>query len=348
MRIIFSGGGTIGSVSPLLAIYEGVKQQRPEAEFLWLATKNGPEKKLISSYGIKIKEISSGKLRRYLSLRNFFDPIFIFIGFIQSFFIILKFKPQIIISAGGFVAVPVVLAGALLKIPSIIHQQDVVPSLTNKLLAPLAKAVTVTFEKSLKDFSNKKTILTGNPVRADVLSGDKQQGLNFFKLDPSQPVVLIFGGGTGAIKLNELVFASLDSLVSFCQVIHITGGKTEAVAEHKNYRHYDFLTKEMSLAYAVADVVVSRAGMSVLTELVALRKPSIIIPMPGSHQELNATEFFKKNAIKVLHQQNLTPKNFSASIKHLLEDKVEQQNLSRNMAKVMHQDATQRIIKTFL
>jgi len=348
MRIIFSGGGTIGSVSPLLAIYEGVKQQQPNAEFLWLATKNGPEKKLITDYGIKIKEISSGKLRRYFSLRNFFDPWFIFFGFVQSFFILLKFKPQIIITAGGFVAVPVVWVAWLLRIPSIIHQQDVVPGLANKLMAPFAKIVLVTFQESLKDFPKNKTVLAGNPVRSDILNGDKQRGYDFFKLDSAKPVVLIIGGGTGAVKLNELVFSSLGSLVKFCQVIHITGGKTKDIAEHENYRHFDFLTKEMSLAYAAADVVVSRGGMSALTELAALRKPSIIIPIAGSHQENNATEFFKKNAIKILNQKKLTAENFSASIKHLVEDKVEQQNLSRNMEKVMLQDATQRILKTFL
>lgn len=348
MKVIFSGGGTIGSVSPLLAIAEAVRKQQGDAEFLWLATKNGPEKKLIADYKISVKEIFSGKLRRYFSLSNFFSPLFFLLGFIQSFFIILKFKPNIIISAGGYVAVPVVWAGWLLRVPSIIHQQDVLPGLANKLMAPFAKIISVTFTQSLNDFADKKTILAGNPVRHDILVGDKQEAYNFFKLDSAKPTVLIFGGGTGAKSINNLVIESLDRLLSFCQVLHITGGKSENVAEHSNYRHYDFLTNEMKLAYAAADLVVSRAGMSALSELQVLRKPAIIIPMPNSHQEANATEFFKKNAIAILDQRNLTPENFSASIKHLLEDKAEQQNLARNMAKVMPPNATEKILKTFL
>lgn len=348
MKVIFSGGGTIGSVSPLLAIAEATRQQQGDAEFLWLATKNGPEKKLILNYKIPVKEIASGKFRRYFDLRNLFIPLFIFFGFIQSFFIILKFKPNVILSAGGYVAVPVVWAGWLLRVPSIIHQQDVVPGLANKLMAPFAKIISVTFEQSLKDFSNKKTVLAGNPVRQDILAGDKQKAYNFFKLNSSKPIVLIVGGGTGAEKLNNLVIESLGNLLSFCQIIHITGGKSENIAEHSNYRHYDFLTKEMKLAYAAADIVVSRAGMSALSELQALRKPSIIIPIPNSHQEANATEFFKKNAIAMLNQSDLTSENFSASIKHLLEDKVEQQNLVRNMGKVLPINAVDKILSTFL
>lgn len=348
MKIIFSGGGTIGSVSPLLAIAEATRQQQGDAEFLWLATKNGPEKKLIFEYKIPVKEITAGKFRRYFDLRNFFMPLFIFFGFIQSFFIILKFKPSVILSAGGYVAVPVVWAGWFLKVPCIIHQQDVLPGLANKLMSPFAKVISVTFEQSLKDFPAKKTILTGNPVRPDILTGDRHQAYDFFKLDSSKSTVLIIGGGTGAEKLNNLVIKSLGNLLSFCQVIHITGGKSENIAEHSNYRHYDFLTKEMKLAYVAADIIVSRAGMSALSELQALRKPSIIIPMPNSHQEANATEFFKKNAIAMLNQSDLTPENFSASIKHLLEDKVEQQNLVRNMEKVLPINATEKILATFL
>lgn len=350
MRIIFSGGGTIGSVSPLLAICEAVKHHQPQAEFLWLATRQGPEKKLIQDFGITLKEIHSGKLRRYFSLKNLVDPFLVFFGLLQSLLIIIKFKPDIVLSAGGYVAVPVSLAAWVLRVPSIIHQQDVMPGLANKILAPIAKVITVTFPQSLNNFPSKKTLLTGNPVRQNILAGDRQKAIEFFQLDPNMPTVLIFGGGTGAASLNDLVVDSLQSLVNFCQIIHITGGKTEKVAHHSKYRSYDFLTKEMRLAYAASDIMVSRAGMSALTEIAALRKPAIVIPMPHSHQEVNAMEFFKKNAITVLKEPDLTSENFSAAIKQLLEDKVEQQNLMRNLEKVMPrpEEATNKILKTFL
>ncbi|MFA6410356.1 MAG: undecaprenyldiphospho-muramoylpentapeptide beta-N-acetylglucosaminyltransferase [Candidatus Buchananbacteria bacterium] len=345
MRIIFSGGGTMGSVSPLIAIFEELKRQNPQAEFLWVATKDGPEKKLISSYQIPIKTISSGKLRRYFSLKNFLDPFLVIAGFFQSLILINKLKPSVVISAGGFVSVPLIWAAWLLRRPTLICQQDVEPGLANKLMAPAANIITVAFEKSLADFSAKKTVWVGNPYRQEILTGTKQAGYDFFKLDPNVPTILITGGGTGAASLNELVLKSLPELVSFCQVIHLTGGRLKEQAVHSRYKSFDFLTDELKNAYAIADLVVSRAGLATLTELTALQKPAIIIPMPKTHQEKNALEFFKNNAVLMLNEENLTPKDLVLAIKQLLNDPIEKANLSRNIIKVMPLDATQRIIK---
>jgi len=348
MKIIISGGGTIGSVSPLIAIFEEIKRIKPDAEFLWLATKNGPEIELIKSYNIPIKEIYSGKLRRYFSFQNFIDPFRIFLGFIQSFFIIKKFKPQVILSAGGFVAVPVVWAGWFLRRPCLIHQQDIRPGLANKLMANFASIITVTFEKSLKDFNPKKTKLVGNPVRKDILNGSRQEATKIFNLDQNLPTVLVIGGGTGALNLNNLVINSLQGLVSFCQVIHITGGRGKTEAKHSRYHSFEFLTDKLKHAYAAADLVVSRAGLSSLTELAALGKPSIIIPIPNSHQEENVIEFFKNQAIALLKEKNLNPDNFPQAIKEVLSDKVELENLSRNIKKVMPNNAVEKIIEMIL
>jgi len=338
----------MGSVSPLIAIYEEIKKNQPAAEFLWLATRDGPEDKLISSYQIPIKKIFSGKLRRYFSFKNFLDPFFIFFGFWQALFIILKFKPQAVLSAGGFVSVPVVWAAWLLRRPSLIHQQDIRPGLANRLMAPFANIITVTFAKSLKDFPVKKTHLVGNPVRLDILTGNKEAGYKFFGFDSNLPTILIIGGGTGAVNLNNLVLESLNDLVEFTQVIHLTGGRMAKEAKHQRYRSYEFLTQELKNAYAIADLVVARSGLSTLTELAALGKPAIIIPMSGSHQEDNAVEFFRNNAVIILEEKKLSAQNFSQAIKELLFDQAELANLSRNIAKLMPAEAAQKILDMIL
>ncbi|MFA6215893.1 MAG: glycosyltransferase, partial [Patescibacteria group bacterium] len=208
MKILFSGGGTIGSVSPLIAVYEEIKKQHPGAEFLWLATSDGPEDKLIGSYQIPLKKIFAGKFRRYFSWQNFFDPILIIFGFFQSLLIILKFKPQAVISAGGFVAVPVTWAAWLCRRPVLILQQDIRPGLANKLMARFASIIAVAFPKSLADFPGPKTVLTGNPVRPEILAGSREAGYKFFNFSPQLPTVLILGGGTGALSINRLVAGS--------------------------------------------------------------------------------------------------------------------------------------------
>jgi UDP-N-acetylglucosamine--N-acetylmuramyl-(pentapeptide) pyrophosphoryl-undecaprenol N-acetylglucosamine transferase len=348
MRIILSGGGTIGSVTPLIAIYQEIKSRQPDTEFLWLATKNGPEIKLVSSYQIPVRAISAGKFRRYFSFRNFFDPFSVIVGFFQSLFIIAKFKPQAILSAGGFVSVPVIWAGWLSKRPCLIHQQDVLAGLANKLMAPFANIITVTFEKSLNDFPAKKTKWVGNPVRQDILAGSKEEGYNYFKLDPGLPTILVMGGGTGAANLNQLIFGGLQDLVQFCQVIHLTGGRIEKEAVHSRYHSYEFLTDQLKNAYAAADLVVSRAGLASLTEIAVLRKPAIIIPMFSSHQEKNAMEFFRHNAIALLNEKDLNSQNLVAAIRQLLADKAEQINLSKNLALMMPTDASQKIADMIL
>src|SRR3989339_1447610 len=165
MRILFSGGGTLGSVTPLIAIAQEIRKRQPQAEFLWLGTRNGPEISIVSRYGMPFEKIFSGKLRRYFSWHNFLDPFLILLGFFQALSTIIKFKPSAVMTAGGYVAVPVVWAAWLMRRPVTIHQEDVRPSITNKLTARFAGTITVTFQKSLADFPKGKTSWIGNPVR---------------------------------------------------------------------------------------------------------------------------------------------------------------------------------------
>jgi len=344
MKIVFSGGGTLGSVSPLIAIYQDLKKIQPAADFLWLATRNGPEGQMIQSSQIQIKKIFAGKLRRYFNWQNFFDPIFVTFGLIQSIFILFKFKPDLVIVAGGFVGVPVVWAAWLLRRPILVHQQDVIVGLANKLMAPFAKIITVTFESSLKDFPPKKTKLIGNPVRAEVLSGNRENALNQFNLKNNLPTILIIGGGTGALNLNQLVLDKIEELVQFCQIIHLTGNKINKEFSHPNYHPYDFLHEELKDAYAISDLAVSRGGMSVLTELAANKLPVIIMPMAKSHQEANAQEFKRNNAALVISENKINAEDFLEIVKKVLFDQNLLMNFSRNIGKMMINNANQKMI----
>jgi len=349
-KILLTGGGTVGSVTPLLAVVDelsasakaSARQRREDFEFLWVGTRSGPEREIMKKEKITFKKIASGKLRRYFSLRNLFTPIWILIGFIQSIFIILKFRPNWIISAGGFVSVPVVWVGWLLGRKILIHQQDVRAGLANKLMAPFARVITVTFKKSLEDYG-KKAKWTGNPSRSGKLQVTSNK---FFKLKKGLPVVLILGGGTGAKFINDLVTDSVEELTEFCQIIHITGKgkKSKMPTSIKNYNGYEFLHyQQMTEAYIRADIVVSRCGLSTLTELSHLGKASILFPMPHTHQIENARLFETKSAAIVLDQPVLEKTFFVEKIKELLDDKSLRDSLHNNISLVIKRGAAKKL-----
>ena len=250
--------------------------------------------------------------------------------------------------AGSFAGVPVAWASWLLRIPILIHQQDIVAGLANKLMANIAKKITVSFEVSLKDFFPSKTVLTGNPVREEIYSCDAEKSKEFFKLKKDLPLLLILGGGTGAQFINELVEKSLAELLQFCQIIHLTGAGKSLEVEAENYHQFEFLTNEMPEALCAADLVVSRAGISTLSELIILGKPVILIPIPQSHQEINAQYFQKNNAVLALRQENLNQAIFTDAIKELFFDKASMANLSRNILKMMDRRGAERVAKELL
>jgi len=356
-RILLTGGGTGGSVMPLLAIYDDLTSQPPllirrgegvRHEFLWIGTKYGPEREMVEKEKIEFKTITGGKLRRYFSLKNFIDPVLIAAGFFQSIFILLKWQPNLVISAGSFVSVPVIWAAWLLGLPIMIHQQDVRPGLANKLMAPLAKVITVTFEHSLKDYG-KKAVWTSNPVRLSIVDCRMSNEKNYdkFGLKHDLPVVLVVGGGTGALIINNLVRQSLKELTKFCQIIHIMG-KNKRINNQElrieNYHAFEFLDAErIAEVLRLADLVVTRAGMSFLTELSYLGKPTIIIPLPDSPQEDNANIF--KAAAVVLKQKELTGEVLIKKIKDILADEKLRDDLSDKIKLVMKAKANENIMK---
>lgn len=343
-KICLVGGGTGGSVAPLLALADYLKKEKKltEANFYWIGSKTGLEKDMIAEKKLKYYRIHSGKLRRYFDWHNFTDPFFIIAGFFESLMILLFNRPKIIVSAGSFVAVPVAVAGWLLNIPVIVHQMDVRPGLANKIMAPFAKIVTVTFPKSLKDYGIKAKLI-GNMVRQEIKNTsklDKKALLQKYGLADSMPVVLVVGGGTGAQAVNDLISGALPLLEGKCQIIHQTGAGKGTAGDSKNYKRFDFLTSaKLAEFYALADLVVSRPGLGFITELAYLSKPSILIPMPNTHQEDNAKIFAEQNAALVLDQTDLTPEHLSASILELLRDEKMRCKYSGHINRTIKTDA---------
>ncbi len=341
MRVLLTGGGTMGSASPLLSVASQLRSQKKECGILWIGTYTGPEKAVVKEADIPYAAIFSGKLRRYFSWRNFIDPFFIIIGFFQALFIIKKFDPDVILSAGAYVSVPAVWAGRLLGKKIIIHQQDIVPGLANKLMAPFAEKITVTFERSLDDYERSKAVWIGNPIRPELLFGSRDKCYETFGLEQGIPVVLILGGGTGSEVLNGLVESSKEELSKFCQIIHLTGKGKGKNKDSGRYHSRDFLTNEMGDVYAAANIVVARAGLSTLTEICGLGKAAILVPIPYTHQEENASFFKDKEAAVVLDQEKLSKGSFISAIKELAEDASKRQKLKYNAINIMRADAAE-------
>ncbi len=340
-KILLTGGGTGGSVTPLLAIAEGLRARSEAGEynFLWVGTEGGLEREMAEQEGIAFKSIPAGKWRRYFSLKNFSGIFLTAAGFVRSLRLIRKWHPELILSAGSFVSVPVVWAGWLLRVPVVIHQLDARPGLANRLMAPCARAITVTFEKSLKDYG-RKAVWTGNPIRPRLYEKYLEHRAKI-KDDGSLPVVLVMGGGTGAAFINRLVEESIGEISNWCEVIHITGkNRSGEKIEADNYQSYEFLNlDELSWAYAAADFVITRAGIGALTELSALGKPCIIIPMPGSHQEDNAQVFHEQRAALVLKQDELDATIFTKILQQFIADRPLIKEYAGNIKKVMKTDA---------
>lgn len=351
MKIILSGGYTLGPVTPLLAVYDILKEKYPQAEFLWLGTKNGPERALVEEQGIKFSVLPTGKFRRYLSLWNFVDIAMIIWGFFKSLKIMWRESPDLCISAGGFVSVPVHWSAWLFGIPAWIHQQDVKVGLANRLMAPFAKVITTALEKNLKDFPARKTVWLGNPVRQEILAGLKDSALKRFNLRPDLPVIFAMGGGTGSMRINQLIVQSIQHLKGFCQVIHLSGKeRPQELVERALglfsdfYQVHKFFTEEMKDAYAVASIVISRGGFGSLSEIAALGKPAIIIPKPG-HQEENVRFLAEAGAVILVDERTADGNYLAKVIKELLADSIKQKQLAVQLKKVMPVAKEEKILE---
>jgi UDP-N-acetylglucosamine--N-acetylmuramyl-(pentapeptide) pyrophosphoryl-undecaprenol N-acetylglucosamine transferase len=358
MKILLVGGGSGGSVSPLLAVADEIKKSHPQVEFLFVGGHGGPERLMVIEQKIPFVAIVSGKYRRYFSLRNAITPFAMAVGFFQSLKILYSYKADCVYGTGSFVQVPFLWAAWVVRVPIVIHQQDVVPSLANRLCSWIANKITVTFKESEKDFSSglglfykklpQKVIHTGNPFRENLRTVTSQQGHTTFSLNSQLPVLLVTGGGTGAFALNEIIRNSLSELTKFVQVIHQTGtnkmGKQEVM---EGYHPFEFIT-HMGEAYASADIVVCRAGISTLTELSNLAKIGIIIPMPDTHQEFNARAMKHAEAAIVLDQRMLTAETLLQTIRKVLIDGQLQSEIRKNVKQIMPQNAGTKIAEIII
>lgn len=335
--IFLTGGGTGGSVSPLLAIFQELLKKGYKIKFIWIGSKQGVERDMVDSeefsgQKIEYKSIYAGKWRRYFSLFNFLDLFKVVIAFFQSLFLVLKHKPDLVMSAGSFVSVPVVWASGILRKPVLIHQQDVRPGLANRLMSPFARVVTTTFKESLSTYGSKARVI-GNIIRMDL---DSEKGNNYFKVKEDPPIMLVIGGGTGAKFINNLIENNLEEITRFVQVIHITGEGKAKIKAKEHYISFEFLEHDRMLqALRKANFVVSRCGLGFLTEISYLGKPAILIPIPDSHQEDNAMVFSEKDAALVRKQKSLNKEVFLKDIKNLAQDKDLRDRLSSRVQEVI-------------
>ncbi|MFW0862301.1 MAG: undecaprenyldiphospho-muramoylpentapeptide beta-N-acetylglucosaminyltransferase [Candidatus Komeilibacteria bacterium] len=356
MRILFTGGGTMGSVSPLLAQIDYLLSEHGflPADFMWIGTATGPEKAVIERYDIKFKSIPAGKLRRYFSLRNFTDPFRISRGYLQSLEYIQKFKPDLVVTAGSFVSVPVIMAAKTLRKPVLVHQLDLIPGLANKIMAKVANVITVSWPELLNKFPQKNVKWVGTPIRKHILEPITGTLAPSLELDEDLPLILVMGGGTGAVAINRLIGNALQDLLSRYQVVHITGtGKKVNIDVNKEFKHrywqFEFIHDDLGYLMHRADLIISRAGIGTISEILACNKPSIIIPIPDSHQEENAKYFNDQGAIKVVSQVGQSPKSLAQEIDNILLDAKAQETIMNNASLLVKKDAnellTQEIFK---
>ncbi|MCI6648958.1 MAG: undecaprenyldiphospho-muramoylpentapeptide beta-N-acetylglucosaminyltransferase, partial [Lachnospiraceae bacterium] len=326
-KIILTGGGTAGHVTPNIALLPALKEAGYEVEYI--GSYNGMEKELIEKEGIPYHGISSGKLRRYFDWKNFSDPFRVIHGYGQARSLIKKIKPAIIFSKGGFVSVPVVLAAKSLHVPAIIHESDMTPGLANRIAMRGAVKICCNFPETLKYLPEGKGVLTGSPIRQQLLHGDRQKALEFTGLPGEKPILLIIGGSLGSVFINNAVRGALDELLERFEIIHLCGkgNLDHSLDGKKGYVQYEYISKELPDLFAAADLVISRAGANAICELLALHKPNILIPLSRNasrgDQILNANSFKKQGFSYVIEEEQVNEKTLSEAIHYVADHKDE-------------------------
>lgn len=309
-KIILTGGGTAGHVTPNLALLPTLRERGYEIHYI--GSYNGMERKLIESAGIPYDGISSGKLRRYFDLKNFTDPFRVIKGYAEALHLMKKYHPDVVFSKGGFVSVPVVLAAKHYKIPTIIHESDMTPGLANKICIPSAAKICCNFPETLQYLPPDRAVLSGSPIRRELLEGDRLTGLQYAGLNANKPVILVIGGSLGSVAVNKAVRSILPKLLETYQVIHICGkgNLDESLIGREGYVQYEYVDAPLRHLFAAADLMISRAGANSICEILALRKPHILIPLSAAasrgDQILNARSFEKQGFSTVLEEEAVT------------------------------------------
>ena len=348
-KIIMTGGGTAGHVTPNLALVPKLKENGFEIKYI--GSIDGIEKEIITKENIPYYGISSGKLRRYFSMKNFTDPFKVMKGTIQALRIISKEKPDVIFSKGGFVAVPVVMAASLKKIPVVAHESDMTPGLANKLSAPFCDKLCVTFRESLKYIKDNKGILTGSPIRQEILEGDKEKGKKICGFNDEKEIIFIMGGSLGSQLINNEIRKNLDKLLKEFNIIHICGKGNidESLNNKKGYKQFEFVREELPHLMKCCDYIISRAGANSIFEFLALKKPTILIPLSRKasrgDQILNSKSFTKEGYSLMIEEEELKG---DALYNKILELKSRKSEFITNMEKSESTNASETVVNILL
>lgn len=309
-KIVLTGGGTAGHVTPNIALLPSLKEAGFEVHYI--GSYEGIEKKLIEDMGIPYYGISSGKLRRYFDVKNFSDPFRVMKGFGEANRILKKINPDVVFSKGGFVSVPVVMAAKKNKIPAIIHESDMTPGLANKLCIPSAEKVCCNFKETFDLLPEGKAVLTGTPIRKELFEGNPAKASEFCGFTENKTTILVIGGSTGSVVINNAVRESLDDILVNFNVIHLCGkGNIDTELQNRSgYAQFEYISKELRDLFALSDLVISRAGANAICELLALKKPNILIPLSlaasRGDQILNAKSFKKNGFSYVIEEEELS------------------------------------------
>lgn len=345
-HIVLTGGGTAGHVTPNIALIPALQEKGYQISYI--GSYDGIEKKLIEEMEIPYYGIASGKLRRYFDVKNFSDPFRVVKGLFQAKKLLKDLKPDVIFSKGGFVTVPVVMAAKSRKIPAIIHESDMTPGLANKLCIPSASKICCNFPETVDQLPAGKAVLTGTPIRRELMNGSKLEALRFLNFTASKPVLMVMGGSLGAASVNENIRKILPQLLKDFQIIHLCGkGKMDASLEGtEGYAQFEYIKKELPDLFALADMIISRAGANAICEISALHKPNLLIPLSASasrgDQILNARSFQRQGYSMVLEEEEITEETLLKAIQELYANR---QTYIDAMAKSQHMDSISRIVE---
>ena len=345
-RIVLTGGGTLGHVTPHLALLPYLREKGYEIHYV--GTEKGMEAdRMRAEPGVIYHAVQSGKLRRYFSWQNFTDPFRVIAGAFQSAHLMGRLKPDVVFSKGGFVAVPVVFGAWLHRIPVLCHESDLTPGLANKLCKPFARRFATTFPECAQALGSKAE-MTGTPLRRELFSGSREKGLQLLDFDGGKPVLLMMGGSSGAQSVNKALRAALPALTPSFDVAHICGkGNLDAALEGKpGYTQLEFLSEELPDVLACADLVLSRAGANALCEFQALGRPMLLVPYPKGasrgDQILNARSLEKRGLCRVLPQEDMTPETLAEAVEATWKDR---ERLTEALKNAPPADGTARVLE---
>lgn len=324
-KIVLTGGGTAGHVTPNLALLPKLKELGYEVTYM--GSLDGIEKKLIEDFDIPYYGVPVGKLRRYLDPKNFTDPFKVIKGYSEAKKYLKEIKPNVVFSKGGYVSVPIVRAAASLKIPCIIHESDLTPGLANKLCIPKAQKVCCNFPETFAKLPKNKAELTGSPVRAELFTGNAEAAREMCGFNFEKPVIMVIGGSTGSVAINKAVRKALPELLKDFQIVHLCGnGRIDnLLLTTEGYKQYEYLKGELKDVMALSDLVISRAGANAICELLSLRKPNLLIPLSKAasrgDQILNASSFEAQGYSLVLQEEDLDEITLVNKVRELNENK---------------------------